>query len=112
MRQHFRWYGFLYFLLAAFLLSWTGQLVTQVIAFVNEARDHGQQPTWGDFWPEFFASTFENWQSEFLQLLVQALGMVVLATYIFRRSEADKHRMERKIDRLLAASGVDPDKEA
>jgi hypothetical protein len=30
------------------------------------------------FFPQFFASTFENWQSEFLQLVWQAVGLALL----------------------------------
>ena len=32
----------------------------------NEASQHGQSFAWGEFLPQLFASTFENWQSEFL----------------------------------------------
>jgi hypothetical protein len=40
----------------------------------NEAQQHGQSFAWADFFPQFFESTFENWQSEFLQLVWQAAG--------------------------------------
>ena len=32
-----------------------------------------------EFWPQFFASTFENWQSEFLQLFQQESYPVVIS---------------------------------
>lgn len=47
-------------LFACFTLSWLAQAYYQIV--VNEE-------TWG----EFLAATFENWQSEFLQLLTFVL---------------------------------------
>jgi hypothetical protein len=63
---------------AFFLFSWVGQLWTQAIVERNEARQHGGSFHWSEFWPQFFASTFENWQSEFLQLIWQAVGLALL----------------------------------
>jgi len=48
-----------------------------VITERNEAEQHGQAFTWWDFFPQFFSSTFENWQSEFLQLVWQAPGLAL-----------------------------------
>lgn len=98
---HFRRFGFLYILLFLFLGSWIGQFYTQMEVVMLDAREHGDVFYWSEFWPQFFAATFENWQSEFLQLLVQALGMYVLAQAVFQKSEEDMRRIERKIDRLL-----------
>ncbi len=61
-----------------FLLSWVGQFVAQLVQVRNEAQQHGETFAWSDFWPEFLASTFENWQSEFLQLVWQAVGLALL----------------------------------
>jgi hypothetical protein len=43
----------------------------------NQAEQHGQSFEWAQFLPQFFASTFENWQSEFLQLVWQAAGLAL-----------------------------------
>ena len=43
----------------------------------NQAEQHGQSFEWAQFFPQFFASTFENWQSEFLQLVWQAAGLAL-----------------------------------
>ena len=51
---------------------------------VDQALQHGQAApgaTSGDFLNSFLASVFENWQSEFLQLVT----FVVLATYFIHR---------------------------
>lgn len=87
--KHFKRFGFLYILFLLFVGSWVGQWW----AMANEAGPF----TWVAFW----AATFENWQSEFLQLLVQAIGMHVLAHLMFSKSTEDLHRIEKKIDRLL-----------
>lgn len=46
-------------------MSWTAQFVLQMIRERNEARQHWEPFTWSDFFPQFFPSTSENWQSKF-----------------------------------------------
>jgi hypothetical protein len=49
---------------------------------------------------EFLAATFENWQSEFLQLL----AMVVLTSFLIHRGSAESNdsndRMEARLDEI------------
>jgi hypothetical protein len=64
---------------------------------------HEQTPSvFGDdgyIW-DFLAATFENWQSEFLQLL----AMVVLTSFLIHRGSAESKdsndRMESKLDAI------------
>jgi hypothetical protein len=91
-----------------FLLSWTGQFFTQLVVVRNEAAEHGQPFEWPDFMAQFFASTFENWQSEFLQLLWQAAGLTLLLFWGSSQSKESDERIEVKIDRLLQEQGIDP----
>lgn len=72
-------------LVALFLASWLGQFVSQLIEVGNNAEEHGQQFTWADYWPQFFSATFENWQSEFLQLFT----FVVLTAMLIHRDSAE-----------------------
>jgi hypothetical protein len=95
---------------ALFLLSWIGQFIFQVAAVSNEARDHGQSFSWSEFFPQFFTSTFENWQSEFLQLVWQAAGLSFLYFWGSSQSKESDDRMERKLDALLRERNLDPDK--
>src|SRR5215203_2630008 len=90
------------------LLSWTGQFFTQLAVVRNEAADHGQPFEWPDFMAQFFASTFENWQSEFLQLVWQAAGLTLLLFWGSSQSKESDERIEVKIDRLLQEQGIDP----
>ena len=91
-----------------FLLSWVGQFVAQLAQIRNEAQQHGENFAWADFWPDFFASTFENWQSEFLQLVWQAVGLAVLLYWGSSQSKESDERVEAKLDRLLEERGIDP----
>jgi hypothetical protein len=72
--------------------------------------EHGQSFSWSEFFPQFFASTFENWQSEFLQLLWQAGGLAFLYFWGSSQSKESDDRMERKLDALLRDRNLDPDK--
>ena len=102
-------YGFGLVTLALFLVSWTGQLVFQLMTVRNEAQQHGESFSLADFWPQFLSSTFENWQSEFLQLVWQAVGLALLFLWGSSQSKETDERIEAKLDRLLAAQGIDPD---
>jgi hypothetical protein len=71
-------------LLAFFVVSWIGQLYFQYQHELDEALQHGGEQFSvfsAQFTNSFWASTLENWQSEFLQLL----SFVVLTTYLIHR---------------------------
>lgn len=109
MRPSFaRRYSFALVTGTLFLLSWAGQLVFQAAAVRGDAAEHGQAFTWGDFWPQFLASTFENWQSEFLQLVWQAAGLAAFYYWGSSQSRESDDRLEAKVDRLLQEHGLDP----
>jgi hypothetical protein len=56
-----------------FLSSWIAQGIVQIAEVTQQARDHGSRFMWSEWWVEFARATFENWQSEFLQLLTFVL---------------------------------------
>jgi hypothetical protein len=93
-----------------FAFSWVGQLLTQITVETQEAKSHGQSFSWNEFWPQFFASTFENWQSEFLQLCWQALGLGLFYFWGSSQSKEQDERLEMKIDLLLRDRGFDTSK--
>ena len=62
-------------------------------------------PQQAEYLDEMLRDTFENWQSEFLQLLWQVCG---LAYFLYVGSPASKEnddRVEAKIDALLIMNG-------
>jgi len=93
---------------ALFLFSWLGQFIFQMITERNEAEQHGQSFSWSDFFPQFFESTFENWQSEFLQLVWQAAGLALFYYWGSSQSRESDERIEAKIDALLRDRNLDP----
>jgi hypothetical protein len=103
-------YGLAWVLLALFLGSWVIQTWMGWEQFVAEQNAHGQSAkvfgqdgyvwNWGE-------ATFENWQSEFLQLLT----FVVLTKFLIFKGSAESRdsddetketlaRIERRLDAL------------
>jgi hypothetical protein len=75
------------------------------MAYVDDTLQHGQSPDFATYATEMGRDTFENWQSEFLQLIWQVVG---LAYFLYVGSPASKEnddRMEAKIDALLRING-------
>ena len=101
----FRRYAYGWITLAFFLGSLILHWVFGWYAFVDEARSHGQPPMLADYTNEMLRDTFENWQSEFLQLLWQVVG---LAYFLYLGSPASKEnddRIEAKVDALMRMIG-------
>jgi hypothetical protein len=86
-------------LLALFLASFFGHGIAEWA--ISETWPHGQSP----WWAEWIRGTFENWQSEFLQLL----SMVVLTAVLIYEGSAEStdgdERLEGKVDALLRETG-------
>ena len=88
-----------------FLVSIAGHWLFGWWAYVDEARSHGQVPELASYAVEMGRDTFENWQSEFLQLIWQVVG---LAYFLYVGSPASKEnddRLEAKVDELLKMAG-------
>lgn len=79
-------------------------------AFVDDARAHGQSPETTEYVSLMLRDTFENWQSEFLQLLWQVLGLAYFLYVGSPSSKENDDRMEAKIDELIRMqAGADAD---
>jgi hypothetical protein len=102
----FRNYSLSLVLAALFITAWLSQASTGWMQFSSEQEQHGQTAmVFGDdgyIW-HFLADTFQNWQSEFLQLAV----FVVLTVWLVHKDSPESRdstdRMERKIDEIKQA---------
>lgn len=92
-----------------FLLSWYGQFLFQAREFIDDAEAHGHAATMGEYLPAFLAATFENWESEFLQLMWQCAGLAWFYHWGSSQSREQDDRLEKKVDTLLRRQGIDPD---
>lgn len=94
-------YGYAWITLGFFLVSIAGHWILGWYSFVDEAREHHMTPDFGGYLMQMGRDTFENWQSEFLQLLWQVVG---LAYFLYLGSPASKEnddRLEAKVDELI-----------
>ena len=94
-------YGYLWATLLLFLFSIIGHWTAAWYAFVDEQREHKQTPQTSQYVIETLRDTFENWQSEFLQLIWQVAGLAYLWYLGSPQSKEGDERKEAKIDALL-----------
>jgi hypothetical protein len=95
--------------LTLFLVSWVGQAVAEWGTYVKEERAHGETPAFSDFLVRFGQSTFENWQSEFLQLFSFVVFSAILIHHGSAESKDGTDRIERTVRRIesrLDESGI------
>jgi hypothetical protein len=76
-------------------------------AFRDEAAQHGQDPDVHAYLIEMMRDTMENWQSEFLQLLWQVVGLAYFLYVGSPSSKENDDRLEAKVDALLRIAGGD-----
>lgn len=101
----FKKYAYAWITLAFFTGSLLLHWVFGWYSFVDEAREHGQSPEVHGYLMQMGRDTFENWQSEFLQLLWQVAGLAYFLYVGSPTSKENDDRMECKIDALLEAAG-------
>jgi hypothetical protein len=101
IKKLYKNYGLSVVLFLLFISTWALHFVVQIIKVSHDQESRGEVFSWGQFFPEFLTSTFENWQSEFLQLLT----FVVLTAYLIHKNSAESRdgtdRIEKKIDKIL-----------
>jgi hypothetical protein len=97
---HVRRWGAVYILALLFLGSWIGQFFTQLSEFRSDQVDHHQAFAWSEYLASLFQSTFENWQSEWLQLVFQAVLIIGAKHLLFRVDAEDMERLEAKVDQI------------
>ena len=99
-------YGFAWLTVSFFLFSLVGHWLFGWFEFVNEQQAHGQPLEVSQYFVQLARGTLENWQSEFLQLLWQVLGLTYFLHVGSPQSKEEDDRMEDKLDAILRR--VDP----
>jgi hypothetical protein len=94
-------YGFLWVTLVLFLASIAGHWTFAWYAYKNEQEAHAQPIETNDYITETLRDTFENWQSEFLQLIWQVAGLAFLFYIGSPQSKEGDERKEEKIDLII-----------
>jgi hypothetical protein len=103
MRRLLRDYSLSIVLLTLFLLAWVAQTITGWYDFKAEQQTLGEPATafgsGGYLW-SWSEATFENWQSEFLQLF----AFVVLTSFLIHRgsheSKDSDEKLQASVDRI------------
>lgn len=96
-----RKYAYAWITLAFFAISFGLHWMFGWYAYVDEAREHGQAAEMSSYLVEMSRDTFENWQSEFLQLLWQVVGLAYFLYVGSPSSKENDDRTEAKIDALI-----------
>ena len=75
------------------------------LAYVDDQTSHGQAVRLSPYLVEMGRDTFENWQSKFLQLLWQVVGLAYFLYVGSPSSKENDDRMEAKLDALIELVG-------
>src|SRR5919106_3915048 len=93
-------YGLSIVLAGLFFASWLLQAMSGWVEFAAEQQSHGEAAQLlgesGYIW-EFLARTFENWQSEFLQLFT----MVVLTAFLIHKGSQESKDSDEQLKLMI-----------
>jgi hypothetical protein len=94
-------YGYLWVTLALFLISLIGQWAAGWVEYKGEQKEHNAAVEVKDYIIQMTRGTLENWQSEFLQLIWQVVGLSFLWYVGSPQSKEGDDRKEEKLDAIL-----------
>lgn len=104
-------YSYLWVTLILFVGSFVGHWTFAWLAYVNEQESHGEPIVVSGYLVEVSRDTFENWQSEFLQLMWQVGGLALLLYVGSPESKEGNERSEEKLDLILKSVAKDGDEQ-
>ena len=93
--------GYLWVTLFLFIFSLALHWIFGWEAFINEQHAHNQPIIFSEYLVEMMRDTMENWQSEFLQLIWQVVGLSIL---FYVGSPSSKKAMIAKKKNLTISS--------
>jgi hypothetical protein len=94
-------YGYIWVTLGLFLFSLLGHWIFAWFTYVDEQRAHGQPLEVSGYVIETAEAMLENWQSEFLQLVWQVGGLMLLFAVGSPQSKEGEQRTEEKLDWIM-----------
>jgi hypothetical protein len=97
----FKKYGYAWVTFLFFLLSIIGHWVFAWHSYVQEQIEHKESVEISGYINETLRDTFENWQSEFLQLIWQVGGLSLLLYAGSPQSKEGDDRKEEKLDFII-----------
>lgn len=101
MKARLKHYGFFWVTLGFFIISISLHWVFAWYSYIQEQEEHKQPIEFNDYLNETLRDTMENWQSEFLQLMWQVVGLSILWFVGSSQSKESDDRLEEKIDLLI-----------
>ena len=101
MKARIKHYGFFWVTLGFFIISISLHWVFAWYSYIQEQEEHKQPIEFNDYLNETLRDTMENWQSEFLQLMWQVVGLSILWFVGSSQSKESDDRLEEKIDLLI-----------
>jgi hypothetical protein len=99
-------YGFAWITGGLFVFTMAGHWIFGWFEYVQEQQAHGQAIEVGQYFVQMARGTLENWQSEFLQLVWQVVGLTYFLYIGSPQSKEEDDRLEEKLDLILRQ--VDP----
>jgi hypothetical protein len=96
-----KYYGFFWVTLGLFVMSISLHWLFAWYSYIQEQNEHNQPIHLSDYFNETIKDTMENWQSEFLQLIWQVVGLSILWYVRSSQSKEADDRLEEKIDLLV-----------
>lgn len=94
-------YGFVWITLIFFLGSLALHFIFGWKAYADEQNQFGFPTEVREYLNQILRDIFENWQSEFLQLIWQVMGLAYLLYLGSPQSKEGDDRKEEKIDSIL-----------
>ena len=94
-------FGFSWVTIGFLAISIFGHWLFGWFAFAQEQQAHSQPIETGPYIVEMLRDTFENWQSEFLQLLWQVVGLTLLLYVGSPQSKESEDRTEEMLKEII-----------
>jgi hypothetical protein len=94
-------YSFAWVTLILFAVSLVGHWAFGWYEYVDQQQSHGQPIEITQYFVLMGRGTLENWQSEFLQLVWQVVGLTYFLYAGSPQSKEGNDRLEEKVDALL-----------